>query len=261
MKLTFILITILINFCNPLFIKSEENSRSINTKRENSDKEQSFNSKNTVSQKIHIVKAGDTLSSISKFYSIDKNLIIKLNDLKDENYIYVGQNLLIDSSNLNSSETSNSNIKESHKYHIVQLGENLTEISFQHKLKLEYLIEINHLKNPDSIKVGDKLLLTKNISEHLEKESEIKNKTINKLINKNKKTYGPLTIQSDRLEKINGREVLHVTNQNGQKFILSIRCKTKELDVRIPYRKWSGWEPAKKEFEINLIKDLCKNFN
>ena len=39
-------------------------------------------------------------------------------------------------------------------YHIVQNGENLTEISNKYNLKAIDLIEINNLNNPDSIKVG-----------------------------------------------------------------------------------------------------------
>ena len=76
-------------------------------------------------------------------------------------------------------------------------------------------------------------------------------------INLNKKNYGPLIIQSNTFEKKNGRKTLNVLNQNNKKLILSISCKSKELDVRIPWRKWRGWEPAKEEFEKNLINDLC----
>ena len=54
-------------------------------------------------RKKHIVKIGDTVSSIAKLYSIDKDLIIKWNNLIDENYIYVGQNLIISESNENTS--------------------------------------------------------------------------------------------------------------------------------------------------------------
>ena len=31
----------------------------------------------------------------------------------------------------------------------------------------------------------------------------------------------------------------------------------KELDVRIPGRKWMGSKPAKEEFENNLVNDFC----
>jgi len=196
---------------------------------------------------------GDTISSISKFYSINKDLIIQLNNLKNENYIFVGQNLII------SKPTPNSIIKPDliNNYHIVQIGETLTEISNIYKLNLGYLIEINNLKNPDSIKVGQKLFLSKDNQISSGNYQIIKNKKNNELLELDKKNYGPLIIQSESHEKIKGRKVLNVLNQENKKLILSINCDTNELDVRIPGRKWRGGEPAKEEFEKNLMNDFC----
>ena len=257
MKLTFILITLFINFLNPLLIKSEEKVDYNNKKLETKIKKESFINNNSKLNKIHIVQVGETISSISKLYSVDKNLIIKLNNLKDENYIYVGQNLIISNQKL----PSKTNLKNKKRtiYHTVKHGENLTEISNIYKLKLEYLIEINNLKNPDSIKVGKKLIIRKKDRINSEKFSKIKNKESIELININK-TYGPLVIQNKHLETINGRKVLNVLNQSNKKLIISIRCETEELDVRIPGRKWRGWKPGKEKFEKSLINDVCKQF-
>jgi len=52
-------------------------------------------------------------------------------------------------------------------------------------------------------------------------------------------------------------KVLSVQNKENKKLILSINCYKNELDVRIPGRKWRGGEPAKEEFEKNLINDFC----
>jgi len=257
MKLTFILITILINLFNPLIIKSEEKIDPSRIKLENSLKKESLKEKKSNLTKIHIVKVGDTLSSISKFYSIDKELIIKLNNLKNENYIFVGQNLVLSKWNQNTTDQITYKNKENNPIHIVQSGENLTEISNKYKLKMEYLIEINKLNNPDSIEVGEKLLLSKNNITNSEAISTEGNNDNGEFINIYKKIYGPLIINSQKLEKLNGRQILNISNQNNKKLILSISCETKELDVRIPGRKWRGWEPAKEEFERNLINDLC----
>ena len=156
MKLLFLVIAILINFYNHLFLKSEEKIDSKNNKIENIAKKESINEDKTETRKIHIVRMGDTISSIAKFYSIKKDLIIKLNNLKDENYIYVGQNLIISESTENYAQHSNL----INNYHIIQIGENLTDISSKYNLEIEYLIEINNLKNPDSLKVVEKLLLS-----------------------------------------------------------------------------------------------------
>jgi len=226
---------------------------SANNKIENIAKKESISEDKTEIRKIHIVKSGDTILSISKFYSINKDLIIKLNNLKNENYIYVGQNLIISEPTENSKQQSDL----INNYHIVQIGENLTEISSKYNLNLGYLVEINNLKNPDSIKVGEKILLSKNNTISSDNDQIIKNKNNNELLDLDKQIYGPITIQSKSYETIKGRKVLNVLNQENKQLILSINCDKNELDIRIPGRKWRGGEPAKEEFEKNLINDFC----
>ena len=253
MKLVFLVIAILINFFNLSLIKSEEKLDSVNNKFENIAEKESITEDETEIRKVHIVKIGDTISSISKFYSINKDLIIKLNNLKDANYIFVGQNLII-------SESSENSTKQSdliNNYHIVQIGENLTEISNKYKLDLGYLIEINNLKNPDSIKVGQKLLLSKNDSTNSINYQLVNTQNNNEFIQAKKQFYGPIIIENKSFKKSKGRKVLNVLNQDNKKLILSINCNTNELDVRIPGKKWRGAKPAKEEFEKNLINDFC----
>jgi len=252
MKLVFLVIPILINIFNYTSIKAEEKINPENNKIENIDKKESITEGKSEIRKIHIVKIGDTISSISKFYSINKNSIIKLNNLKDENYIFVGQNLIISESSKN---TQQKDLVD--EYHIVQIGENLTDISNKYNLNIKYLIEINNLKNPDSIKVGEKILLSKNNPNSSENSQIIKNKKNNELLKLKREVYGPITIQSKSYSNIKGRKVLNVLNQENQKLILSISCEKNELDVRIPGRKWMGAKPAKEKFEKDLINDFC----
>ena len=253
MKLVFLVIAILINFFNLSLIKSEEKLDSVNNKFENIAEKESITEDETEIRKVHIVKIGDTISSISKFYSINKDLIIKLNNLKDANYIFVGQNLII-------SESSENSTKQSdliNNYHIVQIGENLTEISNKYKLDLGYLIEINNLKNPDSIKVGQKLLLIGNDSINSRNYKLVNTQNNNEFIQAKKQFYGPIIIENKSFKKSKGRKILNVVNQDNKKLILSINCNTNELDVRIPGKKWKGAKPAKEEFEKKLINDFC----
>ena len=248
MKFTFILLAFIFNFFNPNFIKAEEIIDSSNNQIENTTKVKSTYNKISDFKKIHIVQVGDTITSISNFYSIKKDLIIKLNNLTDENYIYVGQNLKISDP---SQESKNNN------YHIVQKGESLTEISTKYGLNFKELIEINNLKNPDSLEVDSKLILRKNNINNRKVNTSIKEEKINQFISKKIKKYGPLTTQQTELEEESGRKILNALNQNNKKVIISIKCETKDLDVRIPGRKWRGWIPAKEEFEKNLINDFC----
>ena len=252
MKLTFILFAFFFDFFCPLFIKTEEIINSSNNQIENKlERDSSIDDVKDV-KKIHIVKVGDTITSISKFYSIEKDLIIKLNDLKDENYIYVGQNLKISETNQISETNTTKNI-----YHLVLKGENLTEISVKYGLDLQYLIEINNLKDQDSLEVGSKLLLSKNNKINQGGFNIAKNKGDINLINDDNKRYGPITIDQNELKELNDRKILNVLNQNKRKLIIALRCETRDLNVRIPGRKWRGWMPAKEEFEKNLLNDFC----
>ena len=250
MKFAFLVIAIFINFFNHSLIKSEEKIFSSKNKIENIARKESITEEKTEIKKIHIVKSGDTISSISKFYSINKDLIIKLNNLKDENYIFVGQNLIISESSENLTKQSDL-IKN---YHIVQTGENLTDISNKYNLKVKELIEINNINNADSIKIGQKLTIRKKNTINSEKYETTEN---NDLIELDKKIYGPIIIQNKTYKDIKGRKVLNVLNQENKKLIISINCDKNELDVRIPGRKWMGSKPAKEEFENNLINDFC----
>ena len=252
MKFAFLVIAIFINFFNQPLIKSEEEIDSVKNKIENIDRKESITEETEI-RKIHIVKSGDTISSISKFYSVNKDLIIKLNNLKDENYIFVGQNLIISESTENSKKQSDL----INNFHIVKTGETLTEISSKYKLNLKYLIEINNLNNPDSVNVGQKLLLSKNKPISSENYQIIKNKKNNEFLDLDKKIYGPITIESKTYQKIKGRKVINVLNKENKKLILSINCDTNELDVRVPGRKWRGGEPPKEEFEKDIMNDFC----
>ena len=116
MKFVFFAIAILINFFNQSLIKSEEKIDSVKNKIENIARKKSISEEKNEIKKIHIVKSGDTISGISKLYSINKDLIIKLNNLKDENYIFVGQNLIISKSTENLTKHSDL----INNYHVVQ---------------------------------------------------------------------------------------------------------------------------------------------
>ena len=253
MKLTFILFALIINFFNPNFIKAEEIIDSSKNQIEKTTKVKSTNNEISDFKKIHIVQVGDTITSISNFYSIKKDFIIKLNNLEDENYIYVGQNLKI--SDPSQGSKLNKDIKNS--YHLVQKGESLTEISTKYGLNCKELIEINNLKNPDSLEVGSKLFLREKNIQNQKITNSIEEENINTFLSKKSKNYGPLTIQQTELKEVSSRKILNALNQNNKKVIISIKCATKDLDVRIPGRKWRGWIQAKEEFEKNLINDFC----
>ena len=144
-----------------------------------------------------------------------------MNNLKDENYIFVGQNLTI-------SESTENLTKQSdliNYYHIVQTGESITDISNKYNLKVIDLIEINKLNNPDSIKVGQKLIIRKKNTINSKNYKTTEN---NDLLELDKKIYGPIIIQSKSYKDIKSRKVFNVLNQENKKLILSINSDTNE---------------------------------
>ena len=252
MKFTFVLFACFLNFYNPFLIKAEEIVNSSNNSTGNtSNRKPVFNNESDINT-IHIVEVGDTITSISKLYAITKEFIIKLNDLKDENYIYVGQNLKISEKNQKTENNTSQNI-----YHLVKEGENLTQISVKYGLDLKLLKEINNLKDQNSIEVGSKIFLGDKNMTSQEISQKSNSEGVSKLISEKDNRYGPIEILQNELEEVNNRKILNALNHKNRNIIISVRCETKDLDVKVPNRKWKGWKPAKDEFEKNIIKDFC----
>ena len=243
----FAFLLLIIFYSNSL--PSEVNNKSKNLNDEN-DKQSTLKRKDFSEIIIHVVKKGDTLSSISKKYSIKKESIIEVNNLLDENYIFIGQNLKI-IENLIPSNINNT------YYHEIKKGENLTEIANKYNISLSELVEINDIENQNILEVGTKLKLRQEISTRKDSSTNELHtpKGIDKLI-KNK--YGPLVIENENtnIEK-RKRNFLKATHKNGKKFILHINCEKKEINVRGIGRKWKGWKPARETFEDELLNDFC----
>ena len=230
-------------------VLSEINNKSKNLNTDNNI-QSTFKSKDFGEIIIHVVKRGDTLSSISKKYSIKKESIIKVNKLVDENYIFIGQNLKIVENLI--PENNNDTY-----YHEIKEGENLTEIANKYNISLSELVEINDIENQNILEVGTKLKLKQETS--IKKDYPINEPPTQKgkeKIIKNK--YGPLVIENENtnIEK-RERKFLKATHKNGKKFILHINCEKKEINLRGIGRKWKGWMPAREKFEDELLNDFC----
>ena len=250
MKLNLIFILLLINFSCRSALSSDKNNHNNIIPEDNPG--QILEPKKFNDKKFHTVQKGDTLSSISRMYSIDKKFIIKINQINNENYIFVGQKLKLADHMSNKINVQNKNIT---KYHKILEGENLTDISNKYGLKINDLINLNSLDDPDNIEVGTNLLLI-SPSENIEqKEHAISKKSNIELLNR--KQYGPLTLESNNLEVVGGRKTLKVIYKNKAKLILSLRCNTQEIDIRKKGRKWKGWMPVKEKFEKRLMNDFC----
>jgi LysM repeat protein len=121
----------------------------------------------------HIVKKGDTLSSISRTYSVSVADLRELNNLKKSAKLKNGRKLLLRS--------------EGPKFYTVKKGDNVWNIAKKVRIDAEELMEINEMDSP-ALKVGQKLyleetepvlpemhdieMLTRNLEEELKKASE-----------------------------------------------------------------------------------------
>ena len=242
----FAFLLLIIFYSNSLL--SEVNNKSKNLNDEN-DMQSTLKRKDFSEIIIHVVKKGDTLSSISKKYSIKKESIIKVNNLLDENYIFIGQNLKIVE---NFIPANNNNIY----YHEIKKGENLTEVANKYDISLNKLVEINDIENQNILEVGTKLKLQQEISTR--KDSSTNELSTSKVIHKLvKNNYGPLVIEQENINIEKKRKFLKATHKNGKKFILHINCEKKEINLRGIGRKWKGWMPAREKFEDELLNDFC----
>lgn len=93
----------------------------------------------------YIVKQGDTLYNISLKYNISISAIAQANNIKNINYIYVGQILQIPT---NSHDTS-------HTLYIVKKGDNLWKISRMFGVSIAKIIMLNRISNPNLIYPGN----------------------------------------------------------------------------------------------------------
>ena len=98
---------------------------------------------------IYTVQSGNTLSQIAQSYGVSVAHIVEINDIQNPNLIFPGEKLRITESNnqqLNPILQSN--------YYTVQRGDTLSKIALQFNVTVQYLVNINGIKNPNLIYVG-----------------------------------------------------------------------------------------------------------
>src|SRR5262245_53890949 len=97
----------------------------------------------------HLVKVGDTLSSIALDYGVAIDELVSLNGISDPNRISEGSTLKLPTG------VGASGNKE----YIVRPGDSLSSIAAANGMTLAALKQANPLDNPDRLKVGQRLSL------------------------------------------------------------------------------------------------------
>lgn len=99
-----------------------------------------------------IVRSGDTLSNIAYNYGTTVQSIVNLNNIQNPNLIFVGQRLIIPS-------TNNAVIDNSTKVYIVKYGDTLSNIARRFNTTVQSIAIENNISNPNYIYVGERLII------------------------------------------------------------------------------------------------------
>lgn len=103
---------------------------------------------NEMSHIIYTVKRGDNLWNISRKYGTTVQEIAQLNNISNPNLIFIGQRLKI---------PKNLNISSEAIYYTVRRGDSLWRISRMYGVSVSYLANLNNIRNPNLIYVGQML--------------------------------------------------------------------------------------------------------
>lgn len=112
----------------------------------------SFEGKREESEKIYIVKPGDTLWALSRRFGVSIDELVAWNNIKNRDLILVGQKLRLEAA----IEPSTSKI-----IYKVKKGDTLSHIALKYGIKVEDIVKANNIKNPDLIYIGDLLIIPK----------------------------------------------------------------------------------------------------
>ena len=108
-------------------------------------------------QTVHVVQRGETLSRIAARYGTSVQAIVNANGLRNANFIWVGQRLIIPgkatSGSTQSSGTAAGGI------HVVQRGEILARIAARYGTTVQAIVNANGLRNANVIYVGQRLII------------------------------------------------------------------------------------------------------
>ena len=100
---------------------------------------------------VYKIRRGDTLTGIARKFNTTISHLAQINNIKNPNLIYTGEIITI---------SHNRNNREIEEYD-VKRGDTLTKIAREYNTSVEELVEINKIRNPDLIYVGEKLRIYK----------------------------------------------------------------------------------------------------
>lgn len=115
---------------------------------------QNGNSENYNHDASYIVKSGDTLSSIALKYQTTVNELIILNNIKNPNLIYPGEEFKVPISRISNSKVL---YDTNHIIYTVKKGDTLSELAFKFNTTIQKIAKVNHIQNINLIYIGETL--------------------------------------------------------------------------------------------------------
>ncbi len=175
---------------------------------------------------IHIIKAGETVSSLSKQYKIDKASIFNTNNLNENSVINIGQKVLIPMSKVKSPPPHSPNAELLKNQHQISAGETLSKIAKQYQISEQEIRDWNDLQN-DLIKLGDKIFIKKPYNYKREVIKKDPQKIVTPIIDTKKEIE----------KKIEPEKVTEIKEKNEEKVIETAIIENLKPEVKINNKK------------------------
>jgi len=112
---------------------------------------------------VHVVRRGETLTSIAARYGTTVTAIVQANGLRNRNFVWHGQRLRIPTGSRSSPAPVGRNYSPAPAsggaVHVVRRGENLASIAWRYGTSVQALAQANGLRNPNFIWAGQRLVI------------------------------------------------------------------------------------------------------
>ncbi len=107
---------------------------------------------------VYRVKPGDTLTKIAKQYNMNVSALARANGISNASHIVVGQVICIPQIWGNRSSSGHgSSGGNSQGVHVVVAGDTLSQIAKTYRTSMRSLMELNNIKDPNQIYIGQRL--------------------------------------------------------------------------------------------------------